>query len=375
MKLRKIGALVTAAVMMLTMSSVAFAAGTTPNLTTTNTTVTFHDTFTAAEGDKAVNLPDATFRYSIQAGAAVAATEANPAISAGIGAPSITAEAAHAATAQDTTEDTKDVTVDFSGVTFAQPGIYRYVISVAQDENNETKDDITLDSNGAGTNGTNYLDVYVQRINDSLQITNYILMKDVETPTYSGEDTSRTVVYSNKIDTITHTYKTYTLTITKTVNGSMAKSDYTFTVALNVPGGALAKGADGGYATGTTSSTVDLGKTTPSVTLEGLPSASTYAIKEAVALIEGYQVTVTDDNSNVTDVTALYKAIGTDEYGFDAADAVKLGAADVNVGFTNTLEAISPAGVILRFAPYVFMLAAGAALLVLSRRRRMSEDA
>ena len=119
----------------------------------------------------------------------------------------------------------------------------------------------------------------------------------------------------------------------------------------------------------------DLGKTVSSVTLEGLPSASTYAIKEAVALIEGYQVTVTDDNSNVTNVTALYKAIGTDEYGFDAADAVKLGAADVNVGFTNTLEAISPTGVILRFAPYVFMLAAGAALLVLSRRRRMSEDA
>ena len=374
MKLRKIGALVTAAVMMLTLSSVAFAAGTTPDLATTNTMVTFHDTFTTEDGDKAVNLPDATFHYSIQAGAAVAATEANPAINAGIGAPTITTEAAHAATAQDTTEDTKDVTVDFSSVTYAQPGIYRYVISVAQGENNETKDDITLDSNGAGTKGTNYLDVYVQRINDSLQITNYILMKDVETPTYSGENASRTVVYSNKIDTITHTYKTYTLTITKTVNGSMAKSDYTFTVALNVPGGALAKGADGGYATGTTSSTVDLGKTTPSVTLEGLPSASTYAIKEAVALIEGYQVTVTDDNSNVTNVNALYKAIGTDGYGFEAADAVKLGAVDVNVGFTNTLEAISPTGVILRFAPYVFMLAAGAALLVLSRRRRMSEE-
>ena len=122
--------------------------------------------------------------------------------------------------------------------------------SCEREEQQQAKDDITLDSNGAGTKGTNYLDVYVQRINDSLQITNYILMKDVETPTYSGEDTSRTVVYSNKIDTITHTYKTYTLTITKTVNGSMAKSDYTFTVALNVPGGALAKGADGRYATG-----------------------------------------------------------------------------------------------------------------------------
>ena len=149
MKLRKIGALVTAAVMMLTMSSVAFAAGTTPNLTTTNTTVTFHDTFTNEDGDKAVNLPDATFSYSIQAGAAVAATETNPAISAGIGAPTITAEAAHAATAQGTTEDTKDVTVDFSGVTFAQPGIYRYVISVAQDENNDTKYNGPRDSDHA----------------------------------------------------------------------------------------------------------------------------------------------------------------------------------------------------------------------------------
>ena len=42
------------------------------------------------------------------------------------------------------------------------------------------------------------------------------------------------------------------------------------------------------------------------------------------------------------------------------------------VEVTNTLLLISPTGVVMRVAPYVLILAAGIALLLIGRRRKMN---
>ncbi len=381
--MKKILAMILAALLVLAMGVGAMAADTIDETTVgaAGNILTFNDVFTVSvsDGGNAVNLPAATFNYTIAPGNGVDATNTTPAIKAGViseGKPSIT-NAVHPATVENTENaksDTQDVIVDFTGVSFDEPGIYRYVITVKQAEN-ATADDITLDINGAGTKGTVYLDVYVQRNNeDVLGIASYVLMKDVETPAYDGEGDEKKIKYNNKIDTITHDYKTYTLTITKNVVGNMAVSDYLFTVDLSVPGGAKAKHVNGNYVTGdlenneNKSDTISLGKTQPSVTIEALPSAALYKIKEAVNLTEGYTVVVDDSNTQAT-----YAADGTTAFG--ATGFASVGAENRTITFTNTLNAISPTGVVLRFAPYIIMAGIAVVLLVLaSRRRKDTQD-
>ena len=118
--------------------------------------------------DKDANVPNATFSYTITAGTAVPAKGNIPEVKAGIGTVTISATA-FAAGDTTSTESNSIVTlatdqkyakteaiVDFSSVTFEEPGIYRYKIT----ENDTTEPGITKDYN------TLYLDVYVTSDDD-----------------------------------------------------------------------------------------------------------------------------------------------------------------------------------------------------------------
>lgn len=372
--LKRIGAVALAVAVSLTMGTAAFAADTIDDQTTVGAagdSVTFTDTFTISDGDNAQNLPAAAFNYAIAPGTGAAATATSPLIKAGIGSPTIT-NASHSATAAGTTTNSVDVTADFSGVTFTEAGIYRYDVTETKGSSSVSVD-IAIDVDNSNK-GTYILDVYVKKNGSDFEPYAYVLSKTgAITQTETEEEIKET--YSDKVDTIKNEYTTYDLTVSKTIEGDMAANEFDFTVNVaSVPTDAFvqqdSETAVAGSESGNTfTKTLKTGEST---VIKGLPSTATYAIQEAVNQLEGYKVEVVDNNTN----PGTYNWIGTTDAAtaYGNSTAATLGKADVTVAFTNTLNSISPTNVVMRFAPYLFILGAAIVLLVLMRRRRASRD-
>ena len=331
--------------------------------------ISFTDTFTISEGDNAQNLPAAAFNYSIGTSgvSAVAASASTPKINVGIGQPDSDG-GAHAATAAGTTADSVDVTVDFNGVNFSEAGIYRYSIKEEMGASN-VAEDIAIDVDN-GSQGTYFLDVYVQREGSGFGPYAYILSKSGSINSYDKSGDPQKVNYSDKVDEITNEYTTYDLTVSKTIVGAMAANQFDFDIDVaNVPedafiakDGEIVAGSEGGNHFSAT-----LGDD-QSTEILGLPSAAVYAIKETVNQEEGYAVEVTTNEAQ----DDSYGWLNSAEFG--KADATAMGKSDAKVGFTNTLRTISPTGVVMRFAPYMMILGAGLALVLISRRRKAIQE-
>ena len=67
-----------------------------------------------------------------------------------------------------------NVTVDFSGVSFSEPGVYHYVIIEAADATGTVTNDATT---------THYMDVYVSDEDGTLGVLGYVLHGEGETKT------------------------------------------------------------------------------------------------------------------------------------------------------------------------------------------------
>jgi len=91
-------------------------------------------------------------------------------------------------------------------------------------------------------------------------------------------------------------------------------------------------------------------------------TATAYAAPIAI-----WATTVAHDSSNAFRVTKA-----DDIYTTDAGDKVAAASATT---YTNNLDMVSPTGIALRYAPYLFMLAAAAMFVVLSRKERDAENA
>lgn|GEM_PF-1881878 len=357
-------------------------------------TVTWTDTFKKAEGDSAQNLPSATISYSIEPGSEAAATSSSPKITAGITGvdddgntvPSVS-QAIHRATDLNDTEDSISVTVTFTGVKFPEAGIYRYNVTVGETVDSTSSDDIAIDVLNEESAGSYYLDVYVQNDgNGNYSPYAYILSEDGEISAFTkkgeGKEVYWEAAYSEKVDKIVNELTTYDLTVTKVIEGSAAQNKFPFTIEIsNVPKEVYVKknseDAVTGSDTGSISFTGDLGNN-DSIMIVGLPSSARYNITEAVNQMEGYEVTVTVNNSSEA-ATDVYHWIGTTpnqgtSFGSNSNPANAMGKQDNAIVFTNLLNNISPTGVVLRVAPYAIILSMGVALLLISRRRRTEKE-
>ncbi|MBO4877535.1 MAG: hypothetical protein J5501_05995 [Ruminococcus sp.] len=316
----------------------------------------------------------------------------------------------------------KTATLDFSAVTFDEPGIYRYIIT----ETNSAKQGIVYDSDL-----TRVLDVYVEDITGTdgtptLQVAAYILHAteeatislsdaygsdgnvfnkptDPEAPTVDPTAPTTAEDLDYKSQGFTNEYTSYDLVFSKAVSGNQASKDkyfeFTVTIENAVPGtqfdvsyqddnnAATTDGdADKTIAANPNSATTVLGDgaTQPDFITVGDNGTVTkkfylqHGQKIAIrGLAEGTKYTIVDGKE---DYKPSYATDDEKDTTTDKLDTAKNTAGieqDVKVDFTNTRDGQIPTGIILSVAaPAVIgiITLAGISVLVYRNRRRETEE-
>ena len=335
--------------------------------------------------DANANVPNVTFEFTIDAGTAVAATGSSPAIYAGIvektggtvTKPTVTNATFSYNIDKGSTTDglptdttttpnmkyaTKEVTVDFSGISFTAPGIYRYTIT----EVAPAQSGIAIQGSGTRT-----LDVYVEYTDDSattLAVKHYVLQDGTANPNTA-----------TKSKGFTNTYTTYDLTLTKTVTGNQGDRDKYFAFTVNITD--AVEGTvytvdlpdTDSYASNPETLTVgNQGSVTAtyylkhdqSIVIQGLTTDTKYVITETDYSGDGYSTAYSLDSANP--VTAIATPSENNTMNGD----------DHTVTFTNDKQGTVPTGILLETAPYLILgavVVVGLVVLFATRRRRTRE--
>ena len=451
-KYRRFAAIIASAAVIASLAAVpmsASAAGTTysSTLTTENgKKVTTLDKYLVMKAD--ANVPNAQFTFSVAPGTAIAAdkTSGTLAVLAGIGTPALTngtmtfstadtATAEASKGADDTpvfvTADTSDekyvkktLTLDFSGVAFTEPGVYRYLITEAG-----TNQGITNGYVDASTTETvRTLDVYVEDAGTTvaegtdagkpqLKITGYVMYNGTQTGAPKAEASASAAAPNNgaevagatKNDTITNVYSSQDLTFGKAVTGNQGSKDkyFKYTVEISNISAQNAKlsvdltGADSAVPASPNAATKTdyAGKVNPAVLIadttktvaadgytaeavttgEAPDTVTTYKITAEYYLQHGQYITiqglpkgasysVTEDEEDYTKTSGITKDLSTldwnGESGNDAlADAVSgtIADADIHTGYTNDRSGTIPTGILSTVAGSLGIVALGIA--------------
>lgn len=304
-----------------------------------------------------------------------------------------------------------DINVDFSGVSFKEPGVYRYVVhETASDNSLGIVDDKDLDR---------IMDVYVVDNAGKLQVEGYVLHNTDATATIAKDGTSAN---ATKAQGFVNSYVTHDLTIGKTVAGNQASHDEYFKFTVDLQGGiantvyqvdlsnadattktnaintsahknasAIRVTADGKLEVGTsddngkftadpTAGEVEDGKVIfwlqngQSVKVQGLANNTAYSVSEDATAMdhEGY-----DPSVKVTgDTQSGDKEIAMDDTTYTVADDHI--TADTNIAYTNTKSGVIPTGILTSVGTAAMVSAIAVfgmgAYIVLSKKKKESEE-
>ena len=409
---------------MLLNGTTVFAAGTGYGTTIEGTKTTTFDKFLVM--DSQANVPNATFTYTVTAGAAKAYNVAGKKfqVLAGVDSDKITmagvgGTVAAAATANtivfrqgdgsdrhDTTKDAyvkdfvtgkkyavKTATLDLSNVKFTEPGVYRYIIT----ESDTIQQAITYDADL-----TRVLDVYVNDASTTdtdgnlikkLTIAGYVLhSNENDDPDVAlGESFGSTGTYvATKSQGFTNSYDTSDLTLRKQVTGNQASHDKYFEFTLNIqdarPNTKYNVDISGAEATsGTNDATISAnasqtnvtyittdedGKATAKfylqhgqqVTVQGIAKDTTYALTENTEDYKSTANTATNTVVTIKDDTDSAEVNGT------------IASKDLTTGYLNTRDGVIPTGVIMAVAPFAAVTLLGAVGMVTIKMRKKEDD-
>ena len=350
--------------------------------------------------DEDAEVPAVTFEYTIAPGAPIEPTNSTLSVFAGVGTPVVGTAAYAASDTKSTTVATGDlvtldsgenyvkkvVNINFAGVSFPEPGIYRYILTEKEISGVTGIQYDTQKSNDA-TAKTRILDVYVTDNDGALAVSSYVLHDTAATVSNDVVQNAGDPV-ADKSDGFVNEYKTSNLEFGKEVTGNQGSKDkyfdFTLTIANALPNTAYTVDITGAEATsGSNPATIEAnaGKTNEAtittdenggatvhyylkdgqyIKVKGLPQAATYT------LTENYE-----DYAQSPGITTAVSG-KTQAYAAPASTATDIGSDDVYVGFTNDKQGVIPTGVLLTIAPFAIGILLFGALIIffIAKRRR-----
>lgn len=291
---------------------------------------------------------------------------------------------------------TKQATVSFDGITYPEPGVYRYIVT-------ETANAENAAAGIMHDNDTDrVLDVYVVDNNGALEIASYVLHTDVSNPAINEEDMGTADVAAamdaldDKTDGFTNEYNSKDLVFKKEVEGNQASRDkwFEFTATLadvndaDVYVVSLADDQDAnttdGNADATSGNTAatresNQGKTNPTqVTGAELKAGVKFYLQHGQSIaIRGIAPNAT---YTITEDAEDYKSDGAAVAEFEDATTGVIGTIAgenkaVKTSYLNTREGVVPTGVMVTVLPAMAIVGlGGAGLYVFGHKKSKDED-
>lgn len=345
--------------------------------------------------DSDANIPHEIFSFTIESGTAQSATNSTVAIQAGPNPSAVVVNtveftSTHSTTAgtpSDNTDTTKKyaretVSIDFSGVTFNEPGIYRYLLK----ETAGTTAGMTYD------NRTLSLDVYVVDTNGTLSVSEYVLHEGQGT--ISSNSTSGSNGVETKVSGFVNTAASHEIEFGKEVTGNQGSKDKYFAVKIQLTPGSNTVIDDAStfpvIMTNAEKQPTPSAATNPSYTaalmseknnvdyLTGgqLKGGHTFYIKDGQyikvqGLPAGVTYAVTETPEDYTQVNGITTEVSGKTVAYSDPNTGTL-SNDIKTGYTNNKEGVIPTGVLLTIAPFaigIFLFGALIIFFVAKRRR------
>lgn len=311
--------------------------------------------------------------------------------------PSFTSAETAAATGPKGVELTSNLVLTIDLSKFEKAGVYRYKVSDTTTDDALTAAGITRES---GYSKERYLDVYIYNDGNQLKIGGYTLLKtnqkevtgdnDIESKSagfVSGSEKDATTgKVSKKGDQPTDLYNTINAELEKEVTGGLGDKTFPFSFAIDISNNngmtyytttETSETAQG--TSGTAASVSQTLKHGDKFFIKGLNPKATVKYTETNGTTDTYEVTIQDKNADTVNgvenkETAANATQTTDDQNvsnYESCNTQSIApSVYAKIKFINNLDQVSPTNVVVRYAPYLLILAAGCLLLLLGKRRK-----
>ena len=365
--------------------------------------------------DAEANVPNATFKYTIKAGAEIKGTATTMQVYAGkivtdeegkVTAPvvsdvtfAVDNDTTDGADNDGITNDaskkyaSQTINADFTGVKFDEPGVYRYIVTEDLNE-----------SQGVAVAGSiaKTLDVFVEDDGTgTLSVKSYVLYNTVintapEKNTAVDENADKTAEDGKKTDGFVNTYDTNDLTLSKTVTGNQGSKDKYFKFEVTIKNAVAGTvydvdltSADSTVIENSATNAEYVGKANPtSVTVgdDGTVTETFYLQNgQSIKILGLAEGTAYEIEETPEDYVASARITGDTERTADSSDVALADnkvfdtelTEDTTVAFTNDRQGAIPTGVILSVAAPVAIGVAvlgGIVFLFVRNKKRDTEE-